>query len=267
MSAWLDIYRTQLKRAMAINLQYRVAMLIWLIGMVVEPVIYLVVWSTVARSSGGRVGGFAVADFAAYFIALMLVNHATFTWIMFEFEYNVRHGRLSPRLLRPIHPIHSDIADNIGYKVLTLVVMLPVAAILVVAFRPSWQPLPWALLAFVPALVLAFLVRFMVEWSLALSAFWVTRLSAINQIYFVTMLFLSGQIAPLTLFPPLVQTIASFSPFRWMVAFPVELLLGRLSPAQAAAGFLAQLLWLALGYAIMSLIWREAIRRYSAVGA
>ena len=89
-----------------------------------------------------------------------------------------------------------------------------------------------------PALLLAFLVRFLLEWTLALAAFWTTRVSAINQVYFVLMLFLAGQIAPLTLFPHWIQIVADILPFRWMLGFPVELVLGRLThcPGAGRAG-------------------------------
>ena len=69
-----------------------------------------------------------------------------------------------------------------------------------------------------------------------MAAFWTTRIGAINQTYFVMMLFLSGQIAPLTLFPYPLQTVAAVLPFRWMISFPVELLLGRLTPVEALTG-------------------------------
>ena len=36
--------------------QYRVANYFYMIGMIAEPVIYLVVWSTVAEAQGGDVG-------------------------------------------------------------------------------------------------------------------------------------------------------------------------------------------------------------------
>ncbi len=267
MSGLWDVYRAQFKTTIAEQLQYRAALVIWLIGMVLEPVIYLVVWSTVARSSGGRVGGYAGGDFAAYFLAMMLVNHATFTWIMWEYDYRIRHGELSVMLLRPIHPIHSDIADNVSYKLLTWMVMIPTAVGLVLAFRPTWHPIPWAVIAFVPALLLAFGVRFLIEWTLALAAFWTTRVSAINQMYFVALLFLSGQIAPLSLLPAPVRMAATALPFRWVLAFPVELLLGRLTPREALIGFAAQGAWLVIGLALLKIVWRAGIRLYSAVGS
>jgi ABC-2 type transport system permease protein len=262
----LDVYRTQFKVVSATQLQYRVSLVIWLIGTVLEPIIYLVVWSTVAGSNGGQVGAYSASGFAAYFIVLMLVNHATFTWVIYGFDARVRNGSFSPLLLRPVHPIHADVAENLSYKAMTLTVLLPTAGLLSVAFHPALHPVPWALLAFVPALGLAMALRFLLDWTVALLAFWATRMSAIDQTYFVAVLFLSGQVAPLTLLPFPIQVVTALLPFRWMVAFPVELILGRLSPSDALAGFAAQAAWLLITLGLLNLAWRAGTRRYSAVG-
>ena len=262
-----DIYVQQFKVTMASFIQYRAALVIWLIGHVLEPLIYLVVWSTVTRSTGGSVGGFTAADFAAYFIVLMIVNHMTYTWIMYEYEYRVRQGTLSPDLLRPVHPIHSDIADNLTSKMITLPGMLAIAVSLGFIFRPVLHPVPWALAAFVPVVLLAFLVRFFVEWTLALAAFWTIRTSALNQMYYMAMLFFSGQIAPLELLPHPLRAIAFVLPFRWTIGFPTELLIGRLTPAQALTGVGMQLAWLAVGLLLMRVVWRAGLKAYTAVGA
>ncbi len=248
-------------------LQYRASLFIWMIGQVLEPLIYLVVWSTVSASRGGSVGDFTAATFAAYYIAFMLVNQLTYTWIMWEYEYRIREGLLSPALLRPVHPIHADIADNISSKLVTLPIMLVIAAALALIFKPSASFQAWAALAFLPAIVLAFLLRFLAEWTLAQAAFWTTRVSAINQVYFVLVLFLSGQIAPLELFPPAIRTLAYILPFRWMIGFPVELVLGRLTPLEALEGIGMQVVWVVIAYFLLRLVWRAGIRIYSAVGA
>ncbi len=266
MSGLLGLYRQQFKTTLAMQVQYRASLVIWLIGDILEPVIYLVVWSVVARSQGGAVGGFSVSGFAAYYIALMLINHITYTWIMYEYEYRVRQGSLSFALLRPVHPIHSDIADNLSSKLITMPGLLLVAVILALLFRPTWQPLAWSLVLAAPALVLAFIIRFMVEWGLALAAFWTTRVSAFNQAYFVGLLFLSGQMAPISLLPPWVQTLTAVLPFRWMVSFPVELILGRLSAREAALGLGVQAVWAVAAVLLARWLWRVGVRQYSAVG-
>jgi ABC-2 type transport system permease protein len=238
-----------------------------MIGHVLEPLVYLIVWSIVSNTSGGSVGDYTTQGFAAYFIVLMLVNHITYSWIMYTYEYRVREGGLSFMLLKPVHPIHSDIADNISAKLVTLPIMLLVAAGLAMIFKPSFTPVPWAIAAFIPALLMAFLVRFLLEWTLAQTAFWTTRTSAINQIYYVLVLFLSGQIAPIALFPYPIRMAATILPFRWMIGYPVELLLGRLTPSEALTGLAAQSVWLILSLVLVRIAWRAGVRVYSAVGA
>jgi ABC-2 type transport system permease protein len=261
------LYAQQFKTTFAAMVQYRASLIIWMIGHVLEPLVYLIVWSTVSESTGGSVGGYTAADFAAYYIVFMLVNHVTYTWIMYEYEYRVREGDLSFALLKPVHPIHSDVADNVSSKLITLPIMLVTAGLLAAFFHPAWDFSWWSTLLFVPALLLAFLLRFLLEWTLALTAFWTTRVGAVNQTYFVLLLFLSGQIAPLALFPGPVQTAAQILPFQWMIGFPVELILGRVSPAGAGLGILLQTVWIVLAFGLLRIVWRAGVRIYSAVGA
>lgn len=261
------VYAAKFRAEIALQFAYRVALVIWLLGLLVEPIVYLVVWTTVARSQGGVVGGFAAGDFAAYFTVLMIVNQLTFTWHFYFFEWRVRNGFFSPLLLRPVHPIHNDIAENLTFKLLTFTVVGPVALFLIASFGATWNAQPWHLVAFLPALLLAMMLRFVVEWTLALAAFWITRTAALNEAYFVGMLFLSGQVAPLALFPQAVQAVAYLLPFRWMVSFPVETALGRLAAGEVLVGYGAQLGWLVVSVGVLRVVWRAGIRRYSAVGA
>ena len=267
MRGFADIYAVLFRTEVAEMLQYRAALVIWLIGLVLQPIIFLVVWLTVADSRGGQVGEFDKAALAAYYIALMLVNHLTFDWHMFEMGWRVRTGWLSPLLLQPLHPIHRDLVENISYKVITFVVVIPVTALLIWYFEPSFGGEAWAVAAFVPALALAFLVRFAIEWTVALLAFWITDTSGLNELYYIPVLFLSGKVAPLALMPEWVQLFANALPFRWMIAFPVELILGHLTPEEAMTGFAAQGAWLLAALIVLQLTWHRAARRYAAVGA
>src|SRR5688500_6724756 len=207
------LYRAQFKTTIASQLQYRGALVIWIIGLILQPVIYLSVWSTVARSQGGNVDGFTARDFAAYYLTALVVSQASFTWIMWEMEYWIRQGNLSPLLVRPVHPIHRHIANNLTFKLLTAAIVIPVVIGLSLIFRPDFTITPQTFLTFIPALILAMMLRFSIEWTFASTAFWVTRVNAINQLYFVAFLFLSGFAVPLPLLPGPVQTLAEWLPF------------------------------------------------------
>ena len=266
MKALFQLYIQQFKTTLASMFQYRASLVIWTIGQVLEPLVYLSVWSTVSNGNGGSVGNYTTGAFAAYFIVLMLVNQFTYTWLMFDYEYRIREGLLSFALLRPVHPIHSDIADNIMSKVITLPILMVIAIALAFAFHVSLAVTPWIIILFIPGLLLAFAIRFLLEWTLAQAAFWTTRVSAINQIYFFLLLFLSGQIAPLTLLPHSIQIAAKILPFYWTIGFPTELLLGRLTLTGALVGIGIQAVWLIIALFFMRLVWRLGIKVYSAVG-
>ena len=268
MRAWFgDIYRTLFKIELAVMFQYRAAVVIWLIGLVLQPVIYLVVWLTVAETEGGRVGDFDAGSLSAYFLIMMVVNHATFSWHMWEMGYRVRSGSFNSLLVQPLHPFHRDIIQNMAYKVLSLAIVVPVTALLWWFFEPTLTPDPWMWLALGPAIALAFLVRIFFEWSLALLAFWITDTSGLNNLYMALFFFLAGRMAPISLLPTWGQTIANALPFKLMLAFPVELVMGRLTPQQVMDGFLMQILWIGLGWLTVHLVWSRASARYSAVGA
>jgi ABC-2 type transport system permease protein len=267
MKHYVSIYWAFFKTSLLDQFQYRAAMSIWMISRILEPIIYLTVWSTVAQARGGSVGTYSPADFAAYYIVLMIVNQLTFTWIMHMYDFRIRQGELSNLLLKPIHPIHSDIADNIAYKVMTSVIIIPSAILLYFLFEPNLVFYIQTFAIFLLALGIAFIMRFFIEWTLALIAFWTTRNDAINQMYFTLGLFLSGRIAPIDLLPDPIQLLANALPFRWAIAFPVELMLGRLTPEQIWNGFIMQGVWLLIGILLIKITWRAGVKKYSAVGS
>jgi ABC-2 type transport system permease protein len=268
MSGLVDVYLATIRVSLAESFQYRVANFLWLIGMVAEPVIYLVVWSTVAAEQpGGMVAGYTATDFAAYYIVWTLVRQMNIVLTPYAWEQRVRLGELSQALLRPLHPFHADIAGFSGFKVVTLLMWVPVAAVLTLLFKPSLDPMPWQVAAFLVALVTGFVVRFVLLWVLGLVTFWTTRVSAVFELYFTLELLFSGRLVPLALLPEWAQRVSLVLPFQWTFGFPIELLVGQRSPAQTVLGFGAQLVWFVIGVTLLRVSWRAAVRRYSAVGA
>lgn len=263
----LEIYFTQFKTAIAVSMQYRVNQAIWIISLITEPIVYMTVWTNIANAQSGSIGGFNAGEFAAYYIVWMLVRHLAVTLSPEAIEWRIRSGELNMLVLRPIHPVHTDIADNLGYKLVALPTVILMMIGLAIIFPPTFNLNFGALLLFIPVMFIAFLIRFLSHWILGLIALWTTRAHSFYQIFFLGELFLTGRIAPISLLPAVLQVVASILPFRWMIAFPVELFLGRLNTEQLLEGLLMQLIWLAIMLLMLRLVWRIGLRRYSAVGA
>ncbi|HUF02330.1 MAG TPA: ABC-2 family transporter protein [Gaiellaceae bacterium] len=261
-----DFYLARMRMAVQAEFQYRVGTYFYMIGMVAEPVIYLVVWTTIAEQSGGSVNGLTPGYFAAYYIVWTLVRNMNIVYGAPFWEYRIREGRLSGDLLKPLHPLHHDIAHFAGAKVIWILLWLPIAAALTLLFDPALSPRPLQVAVFAVAIWGAYLLRTMLQSTLGMLCFWTTRGAAVFDLYMTTELLLSGRLVPLPLMPDWVQEIARFLPFQWAFFFPIESLVGDMSNEQLLRGLGAQLLWILIGLALFKLAWRHAIRRFSAVG-
>jgi ABC-2 type transport system permease protein len=264
--AMADFYLTTMRTAIQTQFQYRAATYMYLLGMVAEPVIYLVVWTTIAQSHGGQVAGITAGGFAAYYIVWTLVRNVNIVFTPYGWEGRIREGRLSGQLLRPMHPIHYDIAEFAGGKVIWVLLYLPIAIGLTLVFKPSFSLTPLDLALFLPAILGAYLVRTMNLWALGMVTFWTTRGSAIFETYIMAELLLSGRLVPLQLMPAWAQGIANWLPFKWTFYFPIEVLVGHLSVASLLSGLAMQVLWIAVGAVLVSIVWRASVRHYTAVG-
>ncbi len=232
----------------------------WMIPLLV----YLLVWSTAADE--GPVGGLSRGELVGYYVVLILVNQLTFSTNNWTVGDGIRYGRMNFLLVRPISPIYDALASEAAVKVVFMTFALPLAAVLALLLRPQIQVTWGNGLAFVPALALAWALRWLWGYWLALLSFWATRADALLSLQESLIFLIGGQVAPTRLLPEFLQGAARILPFRYMVAFPVEVLAGQLGPAEVRAGFAIQAGWLLVALVLSAVLWRAGLRRYSAVG-
>ncbi|TVS09241.1 MAG: ABC transporter permease [Gammaproteobacteria bacterium] len=262
----VDFYATVSRTAVQEQFQYRTANYMYMIGMVVEPVVYLVVWSVVAEASGGSVGGYTPGGFAAYYIVWMLVRNMNIVFTPYGWEFRIREGQLSGMLLRPIHPLHYDLAYFAGWKVIAVLLWIPIAVVLALLFPPELTVNLAQVATFLVAIWGAYVIRTLLLFVLGMVTLWTTRVAALFELYFTAELLLSGRLVPLDLMPDWVLRWVDWLPFRSTFGFPIEALVSDLSGPQLVRGLVAQLVWIAIGWALAMVVWKRAIRRYSAVG-
>jgi ABC-2 type transport system permease protein len=259
------LYRTLGRIGIQVNIQYRAANYMSMIGMVVEPVVYLVVWSTIAEQSGGSVGGYTPATFAAYYIVWTLVRNMNIAFTPAGWEERIREGTMSFQLVRPMHPVHYDLGIFAGWKVVVIVMWIPIAIVLSLIFEPELSPTVEQCAVFFVAIWGAFVLRSLLLWSLGLVTFWTTRATALFEVYFYSELLLSGRVLPISLLPSWAQTISNFLPFRWGFGYPITALVGPITRAQLYGGLLAQLAWITFAAVLVRIVWKRAVKHFTAV--
>lgn len=256
-----------LKLEMQAVLQYRIANAAWAFTSLLQVVVYLSVWQAVAHERGGSAGGYTAAEFAGYFLVLVLFREFTFTWVAWEVETMVNSGSLSPLLLRPVHPLLDQWVKMLSYKLQSAVMLTPILVICSWAFHATLHTSVLQVVAAVLLIAPASMMRFCVDSCVASLAFWLTRIGGPRSIYYVGVVFLGGQFAPLAVLPHAVQSLARALPFYWALGYPVELATGKQSLASLPHALLMMALWLAALSIILRYTWRRGVARYGAVGA
>ena len=260
-------FSAYLRAAIATMLQYRGEIVLWAIWGLINPAVLYAIWSAAAESNPDQtLAGFDRGQFAAYYLCIMIIGHFTTAWDAYELGYLIRSGQLSPQLLRPILPIWAALAANMAYKVTTLVFVGPMWLLFFWIIRPTIDAAAWQICLGIVATILAGLLNFLLGYAVALVSFWSPKLDAVGEAYFGVGMMFGGRFAPLATFPPILWHIAYILPFRWMYAFPAELMMGKVTtPTDALSGIAVQLVWLLAIVGVFRIGWRGAVKHYTAV--
>lgn len=252
---------------LAIMFQYRGEILLWSVWGIVNPAVLYVMWSSAAGSNPAHaIAGYDRGAFAAYYLMMMIVGHLTTAWDVYQMGHFVRTGVLSPQLLEPVLPMWRSVAENITYKIVTLMFTVPAWIVFTLFVSPQFKTSAWEVSAGLVATILGSVLAYLLGYTIAIVAFWAPKLDALGEVYFGLGMFLGGRFAPIPALPPAVASVAKVLPFRWMYEFPCELFVGgRLTPTEAGVGLLMQIGWLGVTLILFRVLWAAGLKRYTAV--
>ena len=258
-TAWPTLWRV----AAADMLAYRAEMVIWILSATM-PLVMLALWD--AASAEGPLEGFGQADFARYFAVTLVVRQLTGAWIVWELNYNIRQGGLSPQLLRPLNPLWFNLASTLAALPWRMLVLAPLLVGLW-WWRPDvwFWPEPGRLAAFALSVFLAFLLSWLVQCLMGLLAFWFEQSLGFFSVYFAVWALSSGYVVPLALLPAWLRGAFAWLPFYGTLGAPVGILTG--AESSPGGALLVQLGWVAALALATVFTWKRGIVRYGAVGA
>ena len=247
------------------TLTYRGDVLLFTISGIAQPLINIMIWLSV---SGYAATPFSQAEFVKYFLLVMVIGTWTSAWAGVFVSRDIRLGNISPFLLKPVSFVYHQIANNIAEKTIKFVYLLPVVVLLFFVFNITLFSFNFLILPVLLLILFASTIMlFVVDMCIGFAAFWLDDSEALFDFFGIGMFFFSGRFIPLMLMPEAIQRISIILPFRYMLSFPVELILGKLSNQDIAIGMAIQLMWLMALVVLYRSLWIKGIKRYSAVGA
>ncbi len=260
-----------LRRLVAINMAVTVAypfdFFCYMLGAVLSPLIAALVWRA-AVASGAELP-VDTSYLMTYFVLLAVVSMLTSSWLSGFLANSIRNGKLSVWLARPGSLLYEMAANNVAEKAFKTVVLFPMVALFAWFFREdfavtarAWQ---WGII------VLAILMGAVIAVSLDVAegslAFWLDDVSGLIKARALAAAVLAGQVVPLALMPEWAQGFLRAQPFRYILSFPLELMVGDLSRNEIVYGVVVQVMYTVLFVVAARWLWSTGKRSYAAVGA
>ncbi|MEZ5086213.1 MAG: ABC-2 family transporter protein [Tessaracoccus sp.] len=257
--------RSLIARDIGITLTNRGWVILLQLGAITPPIISLVVWS--GAISAGATPPVPPDRLLTWFVLVAIVSMTTSSWTAAFLADDIRTGRLSIWLVRPCPALLPLATNNVAEKAVKLIFLVPMVAGLALFLRDAvhfpHHPRVWgtALLALLSAAILTFVLDVLIGCL----ASWFDDVDGIQRIMSLISRLLSGAVVPLMLLPDGVQPALRFQPFRFTLAFPLEVL----TDAAPAHGVDLAVMagWTLGGIGLLALVWWRGLRRYEAAGA
>jgi ABC-2 type transport system permease protein len=261
----LQVFGTLVRAYISVVLEHPAAAFLYILTSVF-PLVMLAGWLALLRG-GATIRGWQSSGFVTYYVAAMVVNQLSRTWVSDTWEEAIRSGTLSAQFLQPVNPVSHYLADHMAHKVVDSAVIAP---LLIVAISIS-QDLrfttdPLMLILGVLATILGSAMNFLMALCCAMVAFWSEQTGQLYQVWVGIGAFLSGWIIPISLLPKVMQDIARFLPFLYTLGFPAQVLSGQVRGTAAPGAFLIGASWTVAFYSIYRLLRRHGMRHFQAVG-
>ena len=251
------------------TLVYRVNFLFRALFGLIPLMAMISLWRAIFTGRETDVAGYSLAQMVSYYLVVTIVDALTAVneddW---QIAADIKDGNISQFLLKPIDYLTYRLClFGAGRLIYTVVAFLPVTAFILYQRRYFVLQLDVAALGwFLLSIVMTGLLQFFISYTMALLAFWVLEVSTFIFILFAFEYTAGGHLFPLNILPPAVADFLSYTPFPYLLFFPVSIYLNQVTGPALYRGLMIQTFWIGMAYLLARLMWHRGIKKYSAVG-
>ncbi|OGM12683.1 hypothetical protein A3A76_04180 [Candidatus Woesebacteria bacterium RIFCSPLOWO2_01_FULL_39_23] len=249
---------------------YRLNFVLWRLRNVFSIFLVFFLWDSIFSVQDRVIFGYDRVKILTYIFALMFVKAIVFASKTMDVTGEIARGDLSNSLLKPLDYFKYWLTRDVASKTLNLSFALVETTLLFLILKPPFflQNNLISILLFIVSLLIAVALYFLILFIVSSSAFWVPEMGwAIHFIITIVILeFLSGSLFPLDVLPKPIFSILSFTPFYYLIFFPIEVYLGKISGGEAVRGILISFVWVVILYLLMRSIWQKGLKVYQAYG-
>lgn len=213
--------------------------------------------------------GFTKPQIITYVLGASILYSIVFIQAMNPIAFEIADGDLSNYLVKPINYFNYWFSRNNAQRVLLAVMSVVEVGIISFFIDRSLMFLQSdvvILCFFVISVMLSILAYQLMDFLMGASAFWLYKSFGPRWALQTTILFSSGYIFPLDVLPNWLRVPLELTPFPYLVNFPVQLYLGKLSAEQIVIGFTVLIGWTLVLYGFYRLAWVKGLKIFEGAG-
>lgn len=247
------------------EIEYRLNALIWLLVSFITFAVVIFLWNDI-YSAQDILGDYDKKQMITYYLITVYLLATIYPGI--SVTQDIRSGRLSTYLTKPTSYIIYKYVTSLSKRLFRLVFGLPILIIIFFIFNDSLLIVidPLVYVFFIITILGAINILFLIDLIASFVEFWITYSENVSMLAFLVTTFFSGTLLPLFLFPPWLQSIANWLPFKYTTYFIVNSLVGKSGSIEMLFGIGIQIIWtIVLGF-ISTLLWKKGLKKYEAFG-
>ena len=259
------IILAEFRIALSYEFQYRWQVFMWVVGDMVQPLMFALLWSAVA-SNGNR--AFTGSDMISYYFMVAIVSRLTQDWSIQFVSNSIIDADFAKYLLKPYNYLAEMFGISLAIRTLRILLLVPflTAGYFFLGDRLSYSSDPVEILLFPVAIVLGFMINFLLGNIFALVAFFIRQVVGLRSLYTNLLSILSGEYIPFMVLGTGLVFLLNLMPFRYVLSFPVEIISGSLTRGELQNGFVIGSMWLIGLMFCYQVIYSYAIKKYEAEG-
>lgn len=227
-------------------------------------------WDSVFSDPGRVVFGYDRDRILTYVFGILLLKALILSARAVDVASEISRGDLTNYLLKPINYFRYWFTRDISSKALNLIFAVVEAILLYLLLRPPFflQTNFVTIAGFLISVFLAILLFFSILFLVNMIAFWAPSMGWSAQFLMIVIVveFLSGAIFPIDILPGSIQSILSYLPFPYLLYFPLQIYLGKLSSGIVVKSLLIAGVWVAILLFSVNSVWKAGLKRYAAEG-
>jgi len=266
MNKYLQVFKISFQQEFA----YRISFIMWRVRNILQIFVVFFLWDTIFYFQGRELFGYDREKILTYVFGLIFVKAFVLSSRAQDVSGEISRGEIINHLLKPISYFKYWLTRDLSSKVLNLVFAAGEFSFLYIILKPPFyfQSNPLYIVVFLVSICAAILTYFLLLFIVDSIPFWAPEMGWGGHFLVTVILveFLSGSLFPLDILPITIQNVLNFTPFPYLIFFPLQVYLGKITGILLFKGLVISFAWILVMWYLMKRIWEKGLKAYQAYG-